>query len=506
MEKAIAIAFMLLASICRASAATITVPSGGDLHAALMNARPGDTIALERGGTYVGNFTLPNKDGAEFVTIRTAGADEVGDGQRTTVEAARSFAKLRSPNTQPVIETAPGAHHWRLSMLELQGATTGGGEVLALGNGSSAQRSLADVPHDIVVDRCYVHGDASTGTKRCVALNSGATTINGSYISDCKQVGQEAQAIGGWNGPGPYTISNNYVEGAGENIMFGGADPTIRDLVPSDIRITGNLIAKPVAWRSEKWTVKNLFELKNARRVTIDHNLIEYNWPQAQSGYGILFTVRNQDGGCPWCVVEDIVFEHNVFRHSAAGISILGFDDNHPSRQARSIAIRNNIIADIDERNWGGNGYAFLLTGGPRDVTIDHNTVVQEHAHGLVLVEGPPILGFTFTNNIARHNDYGILGTNHSPGADTISTYFPASEIVANVIADADAGRYPRGNRFPSSAEFRAQFVSYDSGDYRLTATSSWRRAGSDGRDLGADIEAERFPLNREPLDRRPQH
>src|SRR5262249_25311388 len=130
---------------------------------------------------------------------------------------------------------------------------------------------------------------------------------------------------------------------------------------------------------------------------------------------------------------------------------------------------------------------------------------VQEHAHGLVLVEGPPILGFTFTNNLARHNDYGIFGTNQSPGADTISKYFPASEIVSNVIADADPGRYPRGNRFPSSPEFRAQFVSYETGDYRLIATSPWRRAGSDGRDLGADIEAEPFPLNRDPLHRRPQ-
>jgi hypothetical protein len=507
MKKAILIAAVLFLFACvrNVSAATIAVPAGGDLHAALMNARPGDTITLEPGATYVGNFTLPNKDGAEFITIRTAGADAVAESQRIGTAAAASFAKFRSPNTQPVVQTAPGAHHWRLMLLELQGAATGTGELLALGSGSSSQRSLRDVPHDLVVDRCYIHGDASAGTKRCVSLNSGATIIVGSHISDCKQIGQEAQAIGGWNGPGPYTISNNYVEGAGENIMFGGADPTIPDLVPSDIRISGNLIAKPAAWRNEKWTVKNLLELKNARRVTIDYNVIEYNWQAAQSGYGILFTVRNQDGGCPWCQVEDVVFEHNVFRHSAAGISILGVDNNHPSRLARAIVIRNNIIADIDEQNWGGNGYAFFLSAGTRDITIDHNTIVQEHAHGLVLVEGPPILGFTFTNNIARHNDYGIFGSNHSPGADTISTFFPASAIVANVIADADARRYPPGNRFPSSAELRAQFVSYQGGDYRLVATSPWRRAGSDGRDLGADLDLDRFPSAREPLEQRPR-
>jgi hypothetical protein len=488
------------------SAATIVVPAGGDLHTVLINARPGDTIALARGETYIGNFTLPQKDGAEFITIRTAGPDEIPENGRMTREAASLLAKLRSPNSQPVIQTAPGAHHWRLVLLELQSTTTGNGndQILALGTTSASQNSLSQVPHDIVVDRCYIHGDSVVGTKRCVGLDSASTTVTGSYISDCKRIGQDAQAIAGFNGPGPFTITNNYLEGSGENVMFGGADPAIRDLVPSDIRITGNLISKPVSWRSERWTVKNLLELKNARRVTITHNVIQYNWSGAQSGFGVLFTVRNQDGGCPWCQVEDVTFERNVLQHSGGGISILGFDDIHPSRQTRNITIRNNVLSDIDEKNWGGNAYAFMLGGGPRDIVIDHNTIVQEHAEGLVLAYGPPVLGFSFTNNIARHNNYGIMGSDHSPGADAISAYFPASQIVGNVIADGDPARYPRDNRFPSSAEFRAQFVSYASGDYRLLATSAWKRAGNDGSDLGADASSVAPRPPREP-DERPR-
>src|SRR5206468_9330019 len=69
-----------------------------------------------------------------------------------------------------------------------------------------------------------------------------------------------SQAICGWNGPGPYAITNNYLEGAGENLLFGGADPAIPNLVPADITITGNLFSKPVAWRSEGWSVKNRSE------------------------------------------------------------------------------------------------------------------------------------------------------------------------------------------------------------------------------------------------------
>jgi hypothetical protein len=68
--------------------------------------------------------------------------------------------------------------------------------------------------------------------------------------------------------------------------------------------------------------------------------------------------------------------------------------------------------------------------------------------------------------------------------------FFPGARIEGNALADADPGRYPEGNCVPSSAEFRAQFVAYAAGDYRLTPNSVWRGAGTDGRDLGASFDA----------------
>src|SRR4029434_11015360 len=106
-----------------------------------------------------------------------------------------------------------------------------------------------------------------------------------------------SQAIASWNGPGPYTIENNFLEAAGENILFGGGDPAIPNLVASDISIRFNYITKRTSWRGSSWTVKNLIELKNAQRVVIDGNVVEYCWEAAQSGYAIVFTPRNQDGG-----------------------------------------------------------------------------------------------------------------------------------------------------------------------------------------------------------------
>ena len=144
-----------------------------------------------------------------------------------------------------------------------------------------------------------------------------------SYLSDGHVVGFDAQAICGLNGPGPFKIVNNYLEGSGENVMFGGADPAIPDLVPSDIEFRGNHCFKPLSWKighpsyaGIPWTVKNLFELKNARRVLIEGNLFENNWAHAQNGTAILFTVRNQDGKAPWSVVQDVTMINNIVRNA----------------------------------------------------------------------------------------------------------------------------------------------------------------------------------------------
>ena len=478
----------LLISAVPAASATIAVAAGGNLQQAINNASSGDTIALAPGATFIGSFTLPPKNGNAFITIRTAGDSGLpGEGGRVSPGHASGLAKIRQSGGAPALLTAAGAHHWRLVLLEVQG--TGGGDLVTLGDGSGAQNSMSQIPHDLVVDRVFLHGDASSGQKRGIALNSASTTVTGSYISDIKAPGQDSQAICGWNGPGPFTITNNYVEAAGENLMFGGADPSVAGLVPSDITIADNQFAKRTSWRNENWVVKNLLELKNARRVSVVRNTLEYNWQGGQSGFAVVFTVRNQDGGCPWCTVDHVDFEQNIVRHSAAGINILGYDNNHPSQQTQSIVVRNNVFADIDSQNWGGSGYALLLTGAPRDITIDHNTFAQDHASGIVNMDGPPMLGFVYTNNLAKHNSYGFIGTNHGVGNDSISAYLPGANISRNVLAGGSAGGYPATNSFPSAAQFETQFVSYAAGDLRLTAGSVWRNAGTDGRDLGASFD-----------------
>lgn len=474
-------------------AETVPVRAGGDLQAALDAARPGDTITLAAGATFVGNFVLRPKPGAQLITVRTAGAnDAVPSTIRITPELAARLAKLRSPNAVAVMRTEPGAHHWRLQLLEFQANDGGNGTIIELGDGSLNQNSLAQVPHDIIIDRCYIHGDPDKGQKRGIGLNSAATTIRGSHISDIKAVGQDTQAIAGWNGPGPFTIENNYLEAAGENFMLGGAEPGIQDLVPSDVVFRGNYVTRPEAWRQERWQVKNLFELKNARRVLIEGNIFERHWAGAQSGYAIVFTPRGERGKAAWAVVEDVTFQSNIVRNIAAGINILGHDDAGPSGLAQRIRIVNNQFYSFDQKRWGGNGHFLLIGGGPMRIVVDHNTIIQSgnviSAYGGSSSNPTPITDFTFTNNLTLHNTNGVHGQGRAIGQDTLGVFFPDGIFARNVLAGGRAARYPAGNEFPDEAQFERQFVDFGRQDYRLVASSPYRAAGTDHKDLGADI------------------
>src|SRR5262249_39433931 len=145
--------------------------------------------------------------------------------------------------------TAAAANHWKLMFLEFQANVNGYGDIIALGAGDKTQTLLSQVPYALVLDRLYIHGDPVLGQKRGIALHSRDTEIRNSWVSECKVGGQEAQAIGGYNGPGNYVIENNRLEGAAQSFLLGGSDPTIPDLVTSNITFRYNHLIKPLEWR-----------------------------------------------------------------------------------------------------------------------------------------------------------------------------------------------------------------------------------------------------------------
>jgi hypothetical protein len=465
---------------------TVTVPAGGDLQGAIDASQPGDTILLIPGATYKGIFKLPVKGGSSYGTIRSAAPDSSlpAAGVRITpASRAQLPLILGGIAGSPTIAASPGAHHYRLQFLEIA-STYVFNHIVELGDGSVHDRSL--LPHDIVIDRCYIHGNPTNGQKRGIALNSASTSVVNSYISDIKSNQDDAQAIASWNGAGPFTIENNYLEAAGENVLFGGADPAIPNLVPSDISFRFNYVSKNVAWKGTSWTVKNLFELKNAQRVVVDSNVFENNWAAAQSGYAIVLTPVNQGGTAPWSVVQQVQFTNNIVRHVSSGFNILGVNPG-TNTVTNGVTVRNNLFYDISKKTWGGAGQLVLTQGG-RNIVFDHNTVFTDGS-SVVYADGTTVTGFVFTNNILPDNAWAVMGSGAAEGNSTLALYYPGDTFLRNVIIGGNSSSYPAGNFFPANAS-AVGFVNLGGGDYRLSSTSSYLNQATDGTAVGCNIAA----------------
>lgn len=472
----------------------IKVGPKDDLQAAINAAQLGDTIVVQAGAIFKGGFVLPVKSGSGEIVIQSSRLSELPEGVRVKASQSALFAKLQSDtNAEPVVRTEAGAHHYRLQGLEFSTTTASVKifDLVRLGEGRQKQKTLDVVPHHIVIDRCYIHGFDTQDVQRGVALNSAETTISNSYISDIHVVGIEAQAIGGWNGPGPYHIINNYLEAAGENIMIGGADPGIPGLVPSDLEIRGNHMFKPLSWKvghptyaGKHWTVKNTLELKNAKNVVIDGNVFENCWTDAQTGIAILFTTRNQEGSAPWCIVENVTFTNNIVTNADGALNLLGTDNEKPSAQGSRIVIGNNLFTNIKG--------PFLTFNGFHNVSVIHNTHIQ--TGNIMILYGKPSQQFVYRDNLTVRSPkgYGVFGDATGEGTVALRKFTPDFVFKNNVVALADGSQYPKENQFPGSLE-RVGFVNLEKGDYRLAPSSPYKKASSEGQAVGCDWEKLNF-------------
>src|SRR5213594_2082032 len=481
---------------------TITVPAGGDFQAALNSAQPNSVIVLTAGATYTGNFTLPNKSGAGWIYILSSALTSLPTpGTRVAPAQAPLMPKIVSSNTNPAIATAGGAHHYRFAGIELAStwaSTSSAAYAVVNLDGSPA-------PANLVFDRCYIHGTPTGSLRNGVIINSASTAILDSWISDVHELSNEAHGILGNSGPGPFKLVNNEVQAAGQNIMF--SQDSSNGVIPSDIEIRGNHLFKPTSWYYPNnpnaglttWSVKNLFELKNATRVLFDGNVLENAWNdyfQTNSGAGITLTPR-AGCSCPWHVVADVTITHNIINRTTSGYTDMGTDNNGTTQPLQRVLLKDNLFLNIGafpDVAWGMQGmfhYTSTPTGtGFSDVTIDHNTVLISHPntfYSMYIFGGgsASFQNFVFTNNIALSGG-GLNGNTLS----TLNAFYPGYLFAKNAMIGGTDNPYPTGTFFPASYDPGVSFVNYAGGDYHLAPSSPFKNAGTDARDLGADIDA----------------
>ncbi|HLM62239.1 MAG TPA: hypothetical protein VK308_15650 [Pyrinomonadaceae bacterium] len=458
----------------------ITVKAGGDFQAALNRARPGDTIMLQAGATFKGAFKLPAKTGNEFITVRTSATDAQLPPADTRLDPKKYAAVLpkivSNVKGEPAISAAGGAHHYRFIGVAFGPTIEGLYDIIQIG--TTEEKRIEDLPHHIEFDRVYIHGSPTEGQRRGIAANGKFIKVTNSYISDIKRKGDESQGIAAWATDGPVEIVNNYIEAAAENILFGGATSAI-ELTPADCIVRSNHLNKPLAWREEGWVVKNLFEIKDGRRIQIEYNLMTNNWGMAQDGTGILFTVGADSG--KEAVVEDIVFSNNIVRGSGNAINLRG----HEAAGARRLTIRNNIFADINGKRWNSAGH-FMVSSDWDKLIIENNTIIN--SGNITNAYNVPIRGFVFRNNVVFENEYGFIGDGTNPGKPTFDKFFPRGDISFNAIIGGNASIYYGKNMYPSSIK-QLGFINADAGDYRLRPDSPLRGKGFGGKQIGADLD-----------------
>lgn len=520
----------------------IRVAGSSNLAGAIADAKCGDTLLLAAGGSYdVKELPAKKCDDQHYITVRTDTPDSQLPPEGTRISPA--WAGVASLPGRPAFAQPSGGPKKLMATLVVRrpsGATVGdhirfiGIEWTTAPDANVARIASAEHSDHVIFDRNWFHPAEGVEVGHGLGINQGSNTIAviNSYISGMYCVAgtgkcTDATAVGGGSGDEPIStlkIYNNFLESAGQQIMFGGSASTIN---PSDIEIRRNHLFRPMLWKEgepgytpsasgKPFVVKNNFELKNGIRVLFEANLLENTWGGfSQTGYSILITPKNQSGRCPVCRVNDVTVRYDRIRNVAGALQIA----NALARGGASAAdggrysIHDIFVDGLHERDFKGGGtfLIFVVEKPPvHDVQIDHVTAFVPGVLMAILAH-EKMPNFSLTNSVfsvgGRREPIASAGggpeacasKNQVLGGEAVlAACFEPYKFDRNLII-AGRGSFPKGNIVVGSPEAAGIRDLKDniSKDPRLchakgsgcSKASPGVGAGSDGRDLGADID-----------------
>lgn len=428
---------------------TVPVTSCGALQSALDNAEDGDRVALTAGLTCTGNWVLRGQhDPPVILTTATPLPDE---GVRARPSTSGQYATLVARGVEPAIRTSGPVEGWRVMGLHVRPDTTHSVNWALIRIGTGAETSVDSQPRNVILDRLYITAHDSIDIQRCIAIEGRYIAVVNSWVAGCHYKGADAQAVISWNSVGPHAIRNNRLEGSGENIMWGGADPKIPGAVACDLDIRGNHFVKPDAWYdrngSNPYTEKNLFELKNSCRVLIEGNVFEGNWGDGQTGFAVVLKSSNQSGRCDWCVTHDVTMRWNWIKDSPGGVSFHRLDDYSGGGgiPMHHVTYANNLHTGF--QTYDGSRRLWQITGS-QQIRILRNTGTDPGLSNAVMMDGTPSQGSAIRDNLIARGNYGIFGSGRGEGTNAINYFLPGGEVTGNVLVGTTCAGfvYPAGN------------------------------------------------------------
>lgn len=493
--------------------------SGGDyssVQAALNAAAAGWEIVIDANVTFaVGAITLPYRpgDSTGWVTLRSSAVASLPALDGTTNARVTPAHAIYMPQlvgdgvSGPyVIGAAAMARGYYLRGLDISVpySVKAVNRLVAFGNGDE---TTANIPADLILNQCYVHGHADLNCAHGVGLQAAKTAAVNSWISEIHSdysVYGDAQAIACWGSPGPLLIDNCYAEGGDENIAFGGSDLVNVGQLPTDITVTRTYLFKPPAWNKNLygvhgdgaggtgWRVKNLYEHKTGYRILFEGNILENYWHDNQL-YALNFKSVNQAFGMPWAETGHGTFRYSIIRNSVSGMNItgnpLGMGNGGIGVPAHDLYIHDllfqNMGADSDFGD-AGNNNILNLTAPINNIHLAHLTMFGDNFGCQLSQDGnrPLLLGkhFVLRDSLLGTGNAIFKAGGNSGGTPSLNaTFYPGWVLTGNVLVGGDSGSVPPGNYCPASRPTLNT-------DWSLPAGSPYKRAATDGLDIGCDV------------------
>ena len=221
--------------------------------------------------------------------------------------------------------------------------------------------------------------------------------------------------------------------------MFGGADPTVPQLVPADIEVLRNHMSKPTAlegWRSPRTRApsgrsRTCSSSRTRAASSSKATSSSATGRMRRTALRSSSPFATRTAARPGRSSRTSRSPTTSFATSAAASTCSGRTTIiRASRRAGSTS--GTTCSWTSAGSWGA-GRLFQLLDGTNNVTIAHNTALQT---GSILFGGDhaPHTAFVFQNNIAPHNENGIIGSSTQPGNQTLARYFPRAVVRGNVI------------------------------------------------------------------------
>lgn len=390
-------------------------------------------ITLPLGFVARGTLFLRHRTVANYMTIRTAGHASLPNGTtRVSPSDASNMAVLEQSVSDMIIDTpAPSStppRYYRFLGIRLRKSNPALDYTHSFVQlGQTGATALNQLPDHIQFDRCFFDGgDTTSNTLRGIMLRANDSSVVNSYFYRFKGVGIEVQAILTVAGE-RQAFMNNFLQASTENYMSGGTSPSITNHVPTDVVFRRNYLKKDPCWRPAdpcyygvNMSIKNLYEIKFGARYSIQGNIFEKHWIEDQPGYGIVMTVRNDEGNAPWVQIRYIDFAYNKVIETSRGLNVFGNDEGHVSLVTNHVLIRHNIWVGI---NWTGTDVSnlFIFPGGsiagPDRLWVVNNSsdVNGDLAFGfgrmINFETGATMTNFVFSGNIGQGYFAGSGGT-----------------------------------------------------------------------------------------------